>query len=48
MINLAIEKFRVQKSDFVTILNADDPLVTKLALKHKGKITYYGMDKKRL
>lgn len=27
------------------ILNADDPLVTKFAIEHKGKISYYGIKK---
>lgn len=34
--------------DVHLILNADDPLVTKLALKHKGKVSYYGLKKSKL
>lgn len=29
--------------DIHLILNADDPLIYKLSLKHKGKVTYYGL-----
>jgi UDP-N-acetylmuramyl tripeptide synthase len=31
--------------DIHLILNADDPLIYKLSLKHKGKISYYGLHK---
>jgi len=34
--------------DIHLILNADDPLITKFSLKHKGKISYYGMERNNL
>lgn len=33
--------------DIHLILNADDPLVTKFALNHKGKVSYYGMSENK-
>lgn len=33
--------------DIHLILNADDPLITKFAINHKGKVSYYGMKKNK-
>lgn len=35
-------------SDIHLILNADDPLITKFAINHKGKVSYYGMKENKL
>lgn len=35
-------------SDIHLILNADDPLIVKFAINHKGKVSYYGMKKNNL
>lgn len=34
--------------DIHLILNADDPMITKFAINHKGKVSYYGMCKNSL
>lgn len=34
-------------NDIHLILNADDPLITKFAINHKGKISYYGMSQNK-
>lgn len=34
--------------DIHLILNADDPMIAKFAIKHKGKVSYYGMAKNSL
>jgi UDP-N-acetylmuramyl tripeptide synthase len=34
--------------DIHLILNADDPLITKFAINHKGKVSYYGLSKNKL
>lgn len=36
---------KIIKDNTHLILNGDDPIVTKLGYTHKGKITYYGVDK---
>lgn len=36
---------KIIKDNTHLILNADDPIVTKLSINHKGPITYYGVDK---
>lgn len=33
--------------DIQLVLNADDPLITKFAIKHKGKVSYYGVEKSK-
>ena len=33
-------------NDIHLILNADDPMIVKFAINHKGKISYYGMSKR--
>ena len=35
-------------SDIHLILNADDPLIAKFALDHKGSVSYFGMAKNKL
>lgn len=35
-------------NDIHLILNADDPMIVKFAINHKGKISYYGMSKNEL
>lgn len=37
----------VISKDMHLILNADDPLIAKFALNHKGKVSYYGMAKNK-
>ena len=34
--------------DIHLVLNGDDPLISKFAVKHKGKVSYYGMKKNKL
>lgn len=43
--NIYNEIENVITDDMHLILNADDPMVKKLSIKHRGKATYYGMDK---